>query len=90
MAEYVEPVINNFNIDAQSLVDWIAQGERKSIIETLLNNGVFRTKDGQSFEALVYENWESRDEEGHTPAISSINITYNQSQPEVPEVQEEN
>lgn len=75
MATKEQPVVNNYNIDAQSLVAWIAQNERNTIINGLIQSGVFRTEDGINLEALVYENWANRKEENHEPDIKIVNLT---------------
>jgi hypothetical protein len=69
MNENSTQIINNYHIDAMSLVGTLAAQEQAKIIQALKAANVLFEQDGELF-AVSYENWESRNDEGHEPQVS--------------------
>jgi len=69
MNENNTQVINNYHIDANSLLQTLVAQEQAKIINSLRAANVILEKDEQIF-AVSYDNWAERDEDGHEPKIS--------------------
>jgi hypothetical protein len=69
MNENSTQIINNYHIDAMSLVGTLAAQEQEKIINALKAANVLFSDNGELF-AVAYDNWADRAEEGHEPKIS--------------------
>jgi hypothetical protein len=69
--------VNNYNIDATTLVSLIAQQEQAKLISLLVSANVMLEEDGV-LSAVAYENWADRKEEGHQPNMVLKQVSGNE------------
>jgi hypothetical protein len=68
-------VVNNYSVDIRSIINDYVIRERDAILSSLLQAGILRNaEDGNGFIGVVYANYENRNDEGHEPQLSLVNI----------------
>ena len=73
-----ETVINNYSIDIRSFMEEVASKEKAAVINTLIEAKAL-IRDGEKLHAVVYDNWDQREEEGHSPQFRIITFGNNEN-----------
>jgi hypothetical protein len=76
MNENNTQVINNYHIDGASLIKIIASQEQVKLLSVLKQSNVILEQEDGLY-AVSYDNWDTRGQEDHQPAISLKRITTN-------------
>jgi len=69
MENNITKIENHYHVSVDDFIAKIALEERTRLVDVLKENNIIVEVDGELF-GVAYDNWDSREDEGHQPQIS--------------------